>query len=272
MKPYTLITSEPDSMQFYLKKIWRSRALILTFARRDLKVKYAQTYLGLAWTILQPATGIVLYTFFFGYLLDLDSGSVPFVLYVTSGLLAWNFFAYGVFQGTASIQESAQVIKKIYFPKAVLPLSKITVGLVELAISLVLIIPLFFWFGIMPSWRIVFLPIAVLLTALNALSLVFWISALSYRLRDLMHIVPYVIYFGIWVTPVFYARSLIPEILQPLVWVNPMAASVEFWRWCYFDAYDISPLFSLSVGFNLLLVIIGFWVYTRNETKFTDFA
>lgn len=272
MSERKIITAEPDSFFDYFRKLWQYRNLIWVFAKRDLKVKYAQTYLGLAWTILQPATGIVLYTFFFGYLLDLDSGSVPFVLYVTSGLLAWNFFAYGVFQGTASIQESAQVIKKIYFPKAVLPLSKITVGLVELAISLVLIIPLFFWFGIIPSWRIVFLPIAVLLTALNALSLVFWISALSYRLRDLMHIVPYLIYFGIWVTPVFYARSLIPEILHPLVWINPMAAAVEFWRWCYFDGYDFSPLFWLSVGFNLLLVMIAFWVYTRNETKFSDFA
>jgi lipopolysaccharide transport system permease protein len=272
MNPHILITSEPDPLWVYLKKIWRSRALILTFARRDLKVKYAQTYLGLAWTVLQPVTAITLYTFFFGYLLDMDSGSVPFVLYVTSGLLAWNFFAYNLFHGTSSIQESALVIKKIYFPKAVLPLSKLGVGLVELVICLVLIIPLFIWHGIIPSWHIVFLPVAIFITALNALTVVFWISALSYRFRDLIHTIPYLVNFGIWVTPVFYSRSLIPEMLQPLVWINPMAASVEFWRWCYFDQYDFSPLFFIPIALNFFLVVLGFWVYSRNETKFSDFA
>lgn len=272
MSERKIITAEPDSFFDYFRKLWQYRNLIWVFAKRDLKVKYSQTLIGVGWTILQPLTAIILYSFFFGYLLNLDAGNVPFVLYVTSGLLAWNFFTYIVYQGTSSTQEAAHVIKKIYFPKAVLALSKVGVALIELSISLFLIVPLFIWFGILPTWRLLFLPLAILLTALNALTLVFWISALAYRQRDLMHIVPYLVYFGIWVTPVFFTSKLIPEPLIPLMFVNPMAAVVEFWRWCIFPDYEFSPTFLFAIGFNLILGLIGFGLFSKNESKFSDFA
>ena len=272
MKRAITITPDADSLRQYVKKVWLFRALIVTFAKRDLKVKYAQTYLGIAWTLLQPATGIALYTFFFGYLLDLDSGSVPFVLYVTSGLLVWNFFSYIVFQGVLSTQESAQVIKKVYFPKAVLPLSKVLVGTAELVIGFILIIPIFTWIGLLPSWRVVFLPVAFLLVCVCGLTIVFWVSAISYRLRDFIHVVPYLLYFGIWITPVFYTMELIPKILHPLMWANPMAGVVEFWRWCLFDGYPLSSRFFISGGLTFILFLGGLWLYSHNESKFSDFA
>src|SRR5690554_3762933 len=137
----TIITSKPDSIIVSLKKVWQYRDLALSFAKRDLKVKYAQTWLGVGWSILQPLTALLIFTFFFSYVLNWDAEGLPYSLYVLSGLLGWNFFVYIVYQGSTSVHESAGLIKKIYFPKAILPISKIYVALVELLISFVLLIP-----------------------------------------------------------------------------------------------------------------------------------
>lgn len=119
-----VITSQPDSIIGYIQKIWRYRVLIYVFAKRDLKVKYAQTFLGLGWTILQPLTALLIFTFFFGYVLNWKSENLPYPLYVLTGLLGWNFFSYIVYQGSSSIQDSGNIIKKIYFPKIILPYLK----------------------------------------------------------------------------------------------------------------------------------------------------
>lgn len=266
------ITPEPDSFTTYIKKIWRYRALIWVFAKRDIKVKYAQTWLGIGWSLLQPLTAMVVFSFFFSYVLKWKTGDIPFPLYVLSGLLGWNFFSYIVHAGSSSIQESSSLIKRIYFPKSILPLSKVIVALTELVISLFILIPLLVYFNIGISWKVIFVPLVLLFNAICGLSLVFWVAAFAYRKRDLFHLLPFVVYFGIWVTPIFFEVSILPKQVQGLVKLNPMTTVVELWRWVFFQhtTLDLNSLISfvLVLGWCLL----GMHFYNRREDQFGDYV
>jgi len=267
-----VITPAAGSLVTYLKDTWKYRSLVATFARRDLKVKYAQTWLGLGWTLVQPVVALLLFTFFFGYILDWKTGELPYALYVYSGLLGWNLFSYIVLQGTGSLQESSHIIKKVYFPRLILPLGKVLVGLADMLVSFSLLVGLMIWYGQPPSWKIIFLPAVIAANILCALTLVSWISAMAYRIRDLFHLVPFVMYFGIWITPVFFTRTVLPENLR-FVWaLNPMTGIVEAWRWCLFGEWQFNPDYLFSLLAVILLCISGVWAYSRNESSFSDFV
>lgn len=268
----TIISADTDSLPGYIKKIWRYRPLIAVFAERDLKVKYAQTFLGLGWTVLQPLTALFIFTFFFGYLLKWQEEGLAFPLYVLSGLLGWNYFSYIVYQGTSSVQDAGNMIKKIYFPKAILPLSKVYVSLVELCITVVLLIPLLIWYQQTLSWRLIFVPLVLFFNTICALFLVFTISSLAYKKRDLFHLVPYIMYFGIWVTPVFFTKKLLPDQINFIWYLNPMASVVECWRWCLFPQWNFDFRFVPVLLATIPLFIISLSFYTKTEKKFSDFA
>ena len=197
---------------------------------------------------------------------------LPYSLYVLSGLLGWNFFTYIVFQGINSVQESSHVIKKIYFPKAVLPLSKVLVALVELSISFLLIIPLLVWHEQALSWRIIFVPFIILFNTLIALFLVFITAALSYRIRDLFHFVPFLLYFGIWITPVFFTKSILPQQIDFIWYFNPMASVIEAWRWCLFPSWEFNIGFVPALLLILPLFVFGVYLYSKAENNFSDFS
>jgi lipopolysaccharide transport system permease protein len=265
-------TPAPDTLHQYLIKVWRHRELIRTFAERDLRTRYAQTYLGFGWALVQPLTALAIFTFFFGFILSWQGDGMPYPLHVLSGLLIWNFFTYVVFQGSQSIQESGQLIRKIYFPKAVLPLSKVLTGLVELGISTLLLIPLMLWYGEAPSWRLLLFPAVVLLTATLALALVFLVTALAFRRRDLHHIIPFLMYFGIWTAPVFFTKDLLPAEYQFLWALNPVAATVEAWRFVIFPAHGFEPRFLPALLASLPLCLTGLFIFVRQEGRFSDYT
>lgn len=267
----TVITPDSDSLWLSLKKIWHYKELMLTFAKRDLRVKYAQTWLGIGWTIIQPLTALLIFTFFFSYVLHWQADGLPYSLYVLSGLLGWNFFVYIVYQGSFSVHESAALIKKIYFPKAILPFSKVFVAMVELLISFLLFIPLVLYYRQEISWHILFLPLALLFNILSALVLVFFSSAVAYRKRDVLHFIPFLIYFGVWVTPVFFTKSTLPEHLYILWYSNPMASVTELWRWCLFPDWEFDLYFLPSLLLLIPLFLFAFWLFIKNERKFSDF-
>lgn len=268
----TIYTAQPDNLKAYLLKLKKFQSLIKAFAERDLKVKYAETFLGLGWTILQPLAGLAIFTFFFGYVLGWEANNLPYPLYVLSGLLGWNFFSYIVFQGSSSIHDSGQIIKKIYYPKFIMPLSKILVAFVEVFISFLLLIPLMIWYDIYPSWHIAFLPIAFFLNVLCALSIVVWVSAFAYKKRDLLHIVPFLMYFGIWLTPVFFTFDTLPQAFQFLWYLNPMAGVVELWRFCLFSEWTFSLKYLPSLLILFPFFLIGFKIYLKKEFLFSDFV
>lgn len=268
----TVMTSEPDSFRTYFQKIWNYRALILVFAKRDLKVKYAQTFLGIGWSILNPLTALLIFTFFFGYVFKWDAGEIPFAVYVLSGLLGWNFFSYIVNAGSTSVQEASYTIKKIYFPKSILPLSKVLIAVVELVLSLVLLIPLMIYYDMMLSWKIIFIPFVLFFNALCALTLVFWIASFAYKKRDLFHILPFIVYFGIWFTPVFFSGNFLPRELQVFLDFNPMANVVGLWRWMLFGKTHFEWMWLLNFSIVFFVCITGMFYYNRKESQFTDFV
>jgi lipopolysaccharide transport system permease protein len=267
-----VITPNADSFADYFRKIWRFRALIWVFARRDIKVKYAQTAIGISWSIIQPLTALLIYSFFFGYILNWTSGELPFSLYVLSGLLGWNFFSYSVTAGSTSIQESSHIIKKIYFPKSILPLSKLVMAGVDMILSFALLIPLMIYYGQMLSWKIIFLPLVLVFNAMCALTLVFWVAAFAYRKRDLFHVLPFIVYFGVWLTPVFFTNDILPENLRFLMEINPMSNVVNAWRWMLFDSVPFSPFWLINFGLVSLLCLMGMYYYNKKESSFSDFV
>lgn len=267
----TIIDARPISLSAYLKSIWQYRILILVFAKRDLKVKYAQTWLGFSWGIIQPLSSLLIFTFFFGHILKWKAGDLPYSLYVLSGLLMWNFFTYVVYQGCSSMQESSNLIKKIYFPKAILPLSKVLVGLVELGVGFLLFIPLLLLTHENLSIRVLLLPFVVLFAVIAGLSVVFLVASFAYRKRDLYIAVPFLMNFSMWVTPVFFTSTTLPERLRFIWFLNPMAAVVEACRWCLFDNWNFDVNYLPSLLFLFPLLVLAMWYYAKNEEMFSDY-
>lgn len=266
------ITAEPDSFAEFFKKIYHYKPLIIVFAKRDLKVKYAQTLIGIGWTLFQPLIAIAIYTFFFGYLLNWKTDDLPFPLYVLSGLLGWNFFAYIVNNGVNSLMESSSIIKKIYFPKSILALSKVGVALVELVFPLLLLIPMILYYGKPLLWTIVFIPLILFYNIICALCIVFWFSIFSYVKRDLLHVLPFILQFGIWFAPVFFSTSLLPDRLAIIMNFNPMANVVQLWRWSLFGDGQFHFLWLLNMVLVTLLTLLGMYFYNQRESQFVDFV
>lgn len=267
-----IMTPESDSFAEFFSKIWKFRSLILVFAKRDLKVKYSQTAIGLGWTLLQPLTALIIFVFFFGVLLNWKTEGIEYPIYVLSGLLGWNFFSYTVSAGTAGIQESAHLIKKIYFPKSVIPLSKMMLGLVELAFSLLILIPLLLYFGQSLSWKIIFLPFVLIYNVFCALTLVFWISALAYKKRDLFHLIPFLLYFGIWFSPVFFSSDILPNQYSFVLDLNPMSNVVQAWRWSLFNFGEFKWIWLVNFLIIFILLLSGMYFYNRKERSVADYV
>ena len=272
IKNKKIITPRSESFLTYIKKVWQYKGLALSFAKRDIQVKYAQTFLGVAWSIIQPVIILSLYTFFFGYILKWKSGNIPFPLYVFSGLIGWNLFQSIVIQGTNSLVESSMIIKKIYFPRFILQIGKVIISLIDLAISFALLLILLIIYGEMPSYKLIFLPFIIILNIICGLTFSVWISALSFRFRDLNQVVPLIMTVGIWVTPAFFTFDILPKNLQFIWTMNPMTGIIESWRWCLFDEWKLSIRFFYSIFFLIPLLISGIWVYSKNENIFSDYS
>lgn len=268
----TIISSEKDSLSVYFKKVWQHKSLILTLAKRDLKIKYAQTSLGLLWTAIQPLTGLLIFTIFFNQVMKIDG--IPesgYAVFAFTGMTSWYFFSYLVYQGSTSLLSGQELMKKIYFPKLILPLSKVLVGLVDFGISMILLVIIMMVNGIAPSWHIVFLPFFIVLNIIVGLSVSIWLSALTVKKRDLQHIVPYLINFGIWMTPIFFPATLIPEKFRFLLYFNPMAGIVEGFRWCIWEYGEYDIKYMIGIVLSIILLLSGVWYFKNVEDEIVDY-
>ena len=268
----TTFTNRPDSIGEYLREVYRHRSLIWVFASRDLKVKYSQTVLGVGWSLVQPLTALLIFTFLFGYVLKWTAGELPYSLYVLSGLLGWNFFSYIVNAGMSSVQESSSIVRKIYFPKSILPLSKTVVALIELLLSFTIIIPLMIYFDYGLSWRLILLPVVIMFNAVCGLTLVFWVSAFGHRKRDVFHLLPFVVYFGIWLTPVFFVTEMLPIEVSSMLMFNPMSSVVDFWRWILFGFGSFKAIWAVTLFTVTLVCLGGMYFFHQKEGEFSDFV
>ena len=255
----------------YWRDLWRYRELLGFLAWRDVAVRYKQTVLGASWALLQPLVTLVVFTFIFGRLAAMPSGGVPYPLLVMAGLLPWQFFANALSAASGSLVNNTHLIAKVYFPRLILPFSALAVSLVDFAIVAVLTAGMFVWYGFVPSANIVFLPLFLLQALLTALGAGLWLTALMVRYRDFRFIVPFLLQVGVFITPVGFATTNIPQ-WHALFALNPMVSAVDGFRWCLFGGAHTLNTSVILIGsaITLVLLMTGFWYFRRTERTFAD--
>jgi len=264
---YTIISSQPTTLGSYMKTLWKYRRMIMVFALQEIKVSYAQTKLGFLWLVLKPLMVLALFTFVFGRIIKI----YPYALFAFTGLFPWNYFSFLVGSGSNVLVSNQQIIRKMFFPRMVLPLAKVLVGLPEVAISLVIMFVLMAVYDFPFTLRLLWVPVFVLLNIITGLGIALWLNALNLRYRDLNQFIPYFIGFVIWLTPVFYPSTLVPEEYSFFLYANPMAGIVELYRWAIMDDVFPSAKYLIALAEVLLLFISGMVIFIRMEDDMADY-
>jgi lipopolysaccharide transport system permease protein len=264
------INARKKGLDLNVREILEYRDLLYTLALRDLKVRYAQTALGLLWAVLQPLTTLIVFTLVFSRVAKVDTSPIPYPVFALSGLSVWTYFASLMSQAGSSIVSAQGMISKIYFPRLIIPLSKSVVGLVDLGISLTFLVVLMVFYGVVPSAQIIWLPLFLLLALLSGLAVGIWLSALTVRFRDFLQIMPFVVQLGMYLTPIAYPARLVPEKYQFFYFLNPMAGVVEGFRWSLLGGTAPNPMIFLSAGLVLVLLVSGLYYFRSVERVMAD--
>ncbi len=275
MAPVVLIEPSRGWAALGLREVWAYRELLFFLVWRDLKVRYRQTALGVLWVVLQPVLSMVVFSLLFGGLLKVPSGGVPYPIFAYAALLPWNYFAASFNRSSASLVGSAHLITKVYFPRLVIPISGVLSGLVDFAVAFIVLIGMMAFYSITPTPAVVLLPAFILLAMVTALGFGLWLSALNVRYRDINYLIPYLVQVGMYLTPVIYGSSLIPERFRFLLALNPMTGVVEGFRWALLgnhlaDAQPPGALFPVSIGIALAILVSGAIFFRRTERTFAD--
>ncbi|MEQ6121924.1 ABC transporter permease [Reichenbachiella sp. MALMAid0571] len=265
----TTITSA-SSRKLNLKELFDYRDLFWVLAYRDLRVRYAQTFLGLLWAILQPLSTLLIFTLIFGRAIKVDTGNIPYPLFALCGMSAWSYFAFVMNQSGTSIIGAQEMIKKIYFPRLVIPLSKSLVAFVDFGIALAMTIVLLFYYNIPITPSIFIFPVFVLLNILFALGVGIWLSSLTIRYRDFQHIVPFLVQLGLYASPIAYPAALIPEKYKVLYYLNPMSGIVEGFRWAILNTPPPGVYSLISFGLVFIIFFSGLWYFKKMERTMAD--
>ena len=255
----------------YWRDLWRYRELLGFLAWRDIQVRYKQTVLGAAWALLQPAITLVVFTFVFGKLAQMPSGNVPYTLLVMAGLLPWQLFANALSSASGSLVSNTHLISKVYFPRLVVPLSALAVALIDFVIVGLLYLALCAWWNFWPDWRVLLLPLFTLLGLLAAFGAGLWLTALTVRFRDFRFIVPFLLQLGVFLSPVGFSTSNLPNWRFAFSF-NPMVAVIDGFRWCLLRGQQPFYLPGLLVGLGVTtgLLVSGLWYFRRTERSFAD--
>ncbi len=253
-----------------LRDLWRYRELLYFLTWRDVKVRYKQTVLGAAWAILQPVLTMIIFSIIFGQLAKLPSEGIPYPIFTYTALLPWQLFAFALTNSSNSLVGSQNLVSKVYFPRLVIPIASVLPGMVDFAISFVVLIGMMFYFQIPLTVRVLVLPAFLLLALLTALGIGLWLSALNVEYRDIRYVVPFLTLFWQYATPVAYSSSLIPERWRLLYGLNPMTGVVEGFRWALLGKGDVGGLLWISLVIILVLVATGLFYFKRMEASFAD--
>ena len=269
----SLVVIEPPRgwARLGLGELWYHRDLLFFLAWRDIKVRYTQAFMGVAWAVVQPLMMMVIFSVFLGRLADVPSDGLPYPVFALSGLVPWTYFANALTSSTESLVASSNLVSKVYFPRLLVPLAALLSWLPDLAIASVLLVGLMLIYGIVPAATVVLLPVFALFAVLAAASVGTWLSALNVSYRDVRYAVPFLVQLWLFATPVVYPASLVPEQWRPLFGLNPMAGVVEGFRWALFR--DSSPMWALmgvSLAVTLVLLVGGLFWFRRVEHRFAD--
>jgi len=262
-------------LDLQLRALWQYRELLGFLVWRDVKVRYKQTALGVAWVLLQPLISMLIFTLLFGVLLKVPSGEVPYPIFAYAALLPWNYFASSLTRSSTSVVNSANLITKIYFPRLIIPIAGVLSGLVDFAIGFLLLGGLMLYYRMPVTLNILLLPFFLLLAMLTALGFGLWLSALNVRYRDVNYLIPFLVQVWMYATPVIYGTTLVPERFRFLLALNPMTGVTEGFRWALLgsrlaEAQPPGPLFYVSIAISLLVFLSGVLFFRHTERTFAD--
>lgn len=268
---YVHIEPSKGWVSLRLNELWDYRELTYFFIWRDIKIRYKQTVLGAFWAILQPLLTMVIFSLFFGKLAQIPSDGIPYPIFSYSALVPWTFFANGLLQASNTLVNNANMVKKIYFPRLILPISSVFAGIVDFVLAFIVLLMMMFYFRIYPTANVVWLPLFLLLALVTSLGTGFWFSAMNAQFRDIRYIVPFVIQAWMFLTPIAYPSSLIPEPWRTIYGINPMAGVVEGFRWALLGSDTEPGLMTLvSAVVAIFLLVSGAFYFRRMEKTFAD--
>jgi lipopolysaccharide transport system permease protein len=271
--PPEIVIEAGRAGRHYWRDLWAYRQLFMFLAWRDVLVRYKQTVIGVAWAVIRPVLLMVVFTLIFGRLAKLPAdGGAPYPILVFAALLPWQFFATAFADAGNSLISNANMISKVYFPRLVIPASAIIVSFIDFMISLLILVALMIWYGHVPDWRILTLPLFALLAVTAALGPALWISALNVEYRDFRYIVPFVVQLGLFISPVGFSSSVIPDQWRLLYSLNPMVGVIDGFRWAILggDTVLYWPGFLISVLLTAMLLASGIAYFRRTERTFAD--
>ncbi len=254
----------------YWRDLWRYRELFQVLAWRDCAVRYKQTVLGVAWAVIRPVVAMLIFTVVFGRIAKLPSGGVPYALMVFAGMLPWTFFSSGLSDASNSLITNTGLVSKVYFPRMIMPTATITAAFVDFFIGLFILAGMMAWYHVWPSWRILLLPVFVLLAFLAALGPSLWVTAVNVKYRDFRYVIPFLVQFGLYASPVGFSSSVVPQKWRLLYSLNPLVGIIDAFRWSVLG----SSIEWRGVGISLVVVAallrLGIRKFRKTERTFAD--
>lgn len=266
----TVIKPQDGLRSLDLAEIWRYRELLTALAGRDIKVRYKQTVLGVAWAVIQPLTTMLIFTLIFGRLAKIPSDGFPYPVFVFSGLLAWNFFSAAVSSGGTSLLSAGGMISKVYFPRILLPLASIGVSIVDFLVAVLILLCLMFYYSVPVTMNIFLLPLFFTGLAITATGLSAWLSAVTVVYRDFRYVIPFVLQIWMYVTPVIYPMSFIPEKWQWIVYLNPVLGWVEGIKSSFLGGPVDWGMVGISSVLTVGILVVGVRYFEKAEQRFAD--
>lgn len=269
------LTIEPGRAEKnYWRDLWRYRELFYILAWRDIKVRYKQTVIGVAWSIIRPLLTMLVFTIVFGKLAKLPTeGTTPYAIMVFAGLLPWQFFSNALTESSNSLIGNANLISKVYFPRLIIPASSIITSFIDFLISFVIMIGLMVYYQFTPSWQIVFMPVFVIIAFLASFGAGLWLTTMNVKFRDFRYIVPFIVQLGLYISPVGFSSGVVPEKWRLIYSLNPMVGVIDGFRWCMLggESKIYMPGFLLSLGIILLLMLYAIRHFRKMEKAFADY-
>ncbi len=255
----------------YWKDLWLFRELFYILSWRDIKVRYKQTVIGAAWSIIRPLLTTIIFTVVFSRVAKLGSPTgAPYAILVFAGMLPWQFFANALSEASNSLIGNANLVSKVYFPRMIIPASSIITSLVDFAISFLLLVAMMIFYQFVPDIKILLLPLFILMALIAAFGVGLYITALNVKYRDFRYIIPFIVQIGLYITPVGFSSSIVPQKWRLWYSLNPMVGVVDGFRWCILDEPLYLPGFLISLAMITLFVWIGVWYFRKTERSFAD--
>ena len=272
MSRHKLIIEAGKTEKQYWRDLWTYRELFFFLAWRDILVRYKQTIVGVAWAVIRPLLVMIVFTIVFGKLANLPSGGAPYPIMVFAAMLPWQFFATSFTEAGNSLIINSNMISKVYFPRLVMPASAVIVSFVDFLVSCIILICMMFWYDFFPDVRIMMLPLFILIAFAASIAGGLWIAALNVRYRDFRYIIPFIVQFGLYISPVGFSSSIVPDKWRLLYSINPMVGVIDGFRWSILgQEYRLYwPGFLVSLALIVIILITGIFFFRTAETTFAD--